>query len=87
MCEPASRTNSPVLAPMAARGADVEFQADLVERVVNAGDVSLQAWEDSFLPMDLAVHGPTHTMWSTFRGSLSVDQTRGRGPGTCSCGC
>lgn len=51
----------------ALRNADIAFQAGLVERVVESGDVSVEAWEAAFDPADLVEHAPPALVWATFR--------------------
>jgi len=51
----------------ALRNADAAFQAGLVERVVESGDVSVEAWEAAFDPADLVTHAPPALLWATFR--------------------
>ncbi len=51
----------------ALRNADIAFQAGLVERVVDSGDVSVEAWEAAFDPADLVSHAPPALLWATFR--------------------
>jgi len=51
----------------ALRNADLAFQAGLVERVVDAGDVSVEAWEAAFDAADLVAHAPPALLWATFR--------------------
>jgi hypothetical protein len=51
----------------ALRNADIPFQAGLVDRVVEAGDVSVEAWEAAFDPAELVTHAPPALLWATFR--------------------
>jgi len=61
------------LAPRAARDATVEFQASLIDMVLETGDVSLSDWESAFSPGDLALHGPTSQLWHEFRARFPWD--------------
>lgn len=61
------------LARLAAREADLSFQADLIERVLEAGDASIEDWERCFQPEELAVHGPAAEIWSEFRTRFPWD--------------
>jgi hypothetical protein len=51
----------------ALRSSDLAFQATLVERVLDSGDVSVEAWEAAFDPGDLVAAGPPAALWSAFR--------------------
>lgn len=55
------------LAQRAARESERGFQAELIERVVDAGDVALDDWERAFTVEDLAVHAPASVIWQEFR--------------------
>ena len=55
------------LAPKAARKKMPDFQAALVDSVVDEGDVPVRAFEDSFEPADLAVYGPAAGYWFAMR--------------------
>jgi hypothetical protein len=55
------------LAPKAARKKMPDFQAALVDSVVDEGDVPVRAFEDSFEPADLAVYGPAAAYWFAMR--------------------
>ncbi len=55
------------LAPKAARKKMPDFQAALVDSVVDEGDVAVRAFEDSFEPADLAVYGPAAGYWFAMR--------------------
>lgn len=58
---------------MAAREADRGFQAMLIDRVVQAGDVATERWERAFTVEELAVHGPSTVLWSEFRARFPWD--------------
>lgn len=51
----------------AARASADDLQAELVERVLDAGDIDEETWEAAFDVRDLAVHGPRHEIWGAFR--------------------
>ncbi|MFO0592203.1 MAG: hypothetical protein U0441_31960 [Polyangiaceae bacterium] len=55
------------LAPKAARKKMPDFQAALVDSVVDEGDVPVRAFEASFEPVDLAVYGPASGYWFAMR--------------------
>jgi hypothetical protein len=55
------------LAPKAARKKTPEFQANLVDSVVDEGDVDARELENAFDPSDLVVYGPAEAFWRAFR--------------------
>ncbi len=55
------------LAPKAARKKMPDFQAALIDSVVDEGDVPVRAFEESFEPADLAVYGPAAGYWFAMR--------------------
>jgi len=55
------------LARLASREADRAFQASLIERVLEAGDVTVDEYERSFEAEELAVHAPPAVLWQEFR--------------------
>jgi len=55
------------LAPKAARRKAPGFQAELIDSVIDDGDISPAEFEASFDPLDLAVYGPTAELWRLFR--------------------
>lgn len=57
----------------AARATDGALQAELVERVLASGDISVDAWDDAFSTADLAVHGPRDVIWGQFRSAFPWD--------------
>lgn len=61
------------LARIASREADRSFQADLIDRVVEAGDATVEDWERSFQPEEIAVHGPAAEIWQEFRARFPWD--------------
>ncbi len=54
------------LQPKAARKKTSEFQGGLIDSVIDEGDVSARAFEESFDPADLVVYGPVEAFWSGF---------------------
>jgi hypothetical protein len=55
------------LAPRAARNKTPEFQAELIDSVIDEGDIGLDVFEAAFEPMDLAVYGPAEDFFQLFR--------------------
>jgi hypothetical protein len=55
------------LAPRAARNKTPEFQAELIDSVIDEGDIGLEVFESAFEPMDLAVYGPAEDFFQLFR--------------------
>jgi hypothetical protein len=51
----------------AARSKTPEFQAALIDAVLDQGDVSGTEFEESFAPEDLVLYGPVSEMWQQFR--------------------
>lgn len=62
------------LAPLAARESEQRFQSELIERVVDAGDVSVEDWDRAFSAEELAVYAPTSIVWQEFRSRYPWDQ-------------
>ncbi|MCA9489463.1 MAG: hypothetical protein KC621_06055, partial [Myxococcales bacterium] len=58
---------------LAARESERAFQASLIDRVLDAGDMTIEAWDASFLPEEIAVHAPTATLWNEFRNRFPWD--------------
>lgn len=61
------------LAPLAARESERSFQSELIERVVDAGDVSVEDWDRAFSSEELAVHAPASVVWQEFRARYPWD--------------
>jgi hypothetical protein len=61
------------LVRLAAREATIDFQASLIDMVVEAGDLSVEDWEKSFEVEDLAIYGPTSVLWQEFRSRYPWD--------------
>lgn len=55
------------LAPKAARKKMPDFQAALVDSVIDEGDVPVRSFEAAFDPADLAVYGPAAAYWHAVR--------------------
>jgi hypothetical protein len=51
----------------AARSKTPEFQAGLIDAVLDHGDVSGVEFEEAFSPQDLVIYGPASEMWAQFR--------------------
>ncbi|HEY4120166.1 MAG TPA: hypothetical protein VGM56_20015 [Byssovorax sp.] len=54
------------LAPKAARKKTPDFQAALVDSVVDEGDVTARDFEDAFDPVELATYGDASAFWRAF---------------------
>ena len=54
------------LAPKAARKKEPDFQAALVDSVVDEADVTARDFEDAFDPVELATYGDAAAFWRTF---------------------
>ncbi len=61
------------LAPKAARNKTPEFQAGLIDSVIDDGDISTQTFDSAFEPTDLATHGPAGEFWKLFRRRMPWD--------------
>ncbi|MEZ4296797.1 MAG: hypothetical protein R3B70_17655 [Polyangiaceae bacterium] len=55
------------LAPRAARKKMAEFQAALIDSVIDEGDIPVRAFDESFDPTELAVYGPASAFWHVTR--------------------
>lgn len=55
------------LAPKAARRKAPEFQAALIDSVIDDGDIGVGDFEAAFDPVDVAVYGPVSELWRLFR--------------------
>ncbi len=64
------------LAPKAARKKAADFQASLIDSVVDDGDTSERAFEEAFSPVELAVYGPVASFWRAFRERFPWDDRR-----------
>ena len=62
------------LAPKAARNKTPDFQASLVDSVIEDGDVTVKQFDDAFAVTDLAAYGPIVEFWQKFRERLPWDQ-------------
>jgi hypothetical protein len=51
----------------AARSKTPEFQAGLIDAVLDHGDVSGLEFEEAFSPQDLVIYGPAAEIWGQFR--------------------
>lgn len=64
------------LAPKAARKKPSDFQAALIDSVVDDGDTSVRAFEEAFSPVEMAVYGPVTSFWRAFRDRFPWDDRR-----------
>ncbi len=62
------------LAPKAAKRKAPEFQAALIDSVLEEGDISVRAFEEAYEPMDLVIYGPASAFWHAFRESMPWEQ-------------
>jgi len=51
----------------AARSKTPEFQAGLIDAVLDHGDISGAEFEEAFSPQDLVIYGPAAEIWGQFR--------------------
>jgi hypothetical protein len=58
------------LPPNTARKKSLEFQVELIDAVVEDGDVDVRAFDVAFDPCDLAVYGPADELWAQFRDRM-----------------
>lgn len=61
------------LPPNAARKRSPTFQAELIDAVVDEGDVSARDLECAFDPFDMVTYGPVGDVWRAFRSALPVE--------------
>lgn len=61
------------LAPKASRKKAPDFQAALIDSVIDDGDISVEEFEMAFEPADLAVYGPAGDFWRLFRRRMPWD--------------
>lgn len=61
------------LAPRAARNKTPEFQAALIDSVIDEGDITQDVFEQAFEPTDIAVYGPASDLWRLFRKRMPWD--------------
>jgi len=61
------------LAQRAARNKTPEFQAELIDSVIDEGDISAEGFENAFEPADLAVYGPAADYFRLFRKRMPWD--------------
>lgn len=61
------------LAPRAARNKTPEFQAQLIDSVIDEGDISLDIFESAFEPTDVAVYAPAAEIFRLFRRRMPWD--------------
>lgn len=61
------------LAPKAARALTPDAQAQLIDAVIDAGDIDCVAFEAAFDPRAEVVYGPVTALWKRFRESFPWD--------------
>lgn len=62
------------LAPKAAKRKAPEFQAALIDSVLEEGDISVRSFEEAYEPMELVIYGPSGAFWHAFRESMPWEQ-------------
>jgi hypothetical protein len=62
------------LAPKASKRKAPEFQAALIDSVLEEGDISVRSFEEAYEPMDLVIYGPASAFWQAFRESMPWEQ-------------
>lgn len=62
------------LAPRASRNKQPDFQAALVDSVVDDGDVTADQFENAFDPIEIAAYAPVGEIWHRFREKMPWDQ-------------
>jgi hypothetical protein len=62
------------LKPKASRNKQPDFQAALIDSVVDAGDVTVDQFENAFDAIELAAYAPVAEIWHRFRERMPWDQ-------------
>jgi len=62
------------LKPNAARNSQPEFQAALIDSVIDEGDVTVAEFENAFDAIELAAYAPAATIWQRFREQMPWDE-------------
>lgn len=62
------------LAPKASRKKQPDFQAALIDSVVDEGDVTVDQFENAFDAIELAAYAPVAEIWHRFRERMPWDQ-------------
>jgi hypothetical protein len=62
------------LAPKASRNKAPDFQAALIDSVVDDGDVTADQLENAFEPVEIAAYAPVNDIWHKFRERMPWDQ-------------
>jgi hypothetical protein len=62
------------LAPKASRNKAPDFQAALIDSVVDDGDVTPEQLETAFDPVEIAAYAPVNDIWHKFRERMPWDQ-------------
>lgn len=64
------------LAQKAARNKTPDFQAELIDSVIDDGDIDADTFERAFEPADLVVYGDAADQWKLFRRRMPWDDDR-----------
>jgi hypothetical protein len=62
------------LAPKASRNKAPDFQAALIDSVVDDGDVTADQLENAFDPVEIAAYAPVNDLWHKFKERMPWDQ-------------
>jgi len=62
------------LAPKAARNKQPDFQAALIDSVIDDGDITVEQFESAFDPIELAAYAPAAAIWRRFRDWMPWDE-------------
>jgi hypothetical protein len=62
------------LAPKASRNKAPDFQAALIDSVVDDGDVTSEQLENAFDPVEIAAYAPVNELWHKFKERMPWDQ-------------
>ena len=62
------------LRPNASRNMQPDFQAALIDSVINDGDVTVDQFEDAFDAVEFAAYAPAGEIWRRFRERMPWDQ-------------
>jgi hypothetical protein len=62
------------LAPKASRNKQSDFQAALIDSVVDDGDITIDQFENAFDAIELAAYAPAAEIWREFRECMPWDQ-------------
>jgi hypothetical protein len=62
------------LAPRAARALKPAAQAELIDSVIESGDVTVHEFEIAFEPSEMAIHAPSGELWREFRERMPWEE-------------